>query len=108
MKLLSRLRRRRPGTLRTADSADLDHLADFVRTRSGVEGYIEPRTAITETTLVLVADTGEWTRRRVAGPRGAASFAKKHNIPVYEANVVGYPKRMRQWTEQRKASEGSA
>ncbi len=102
MKLLSRFRNRRRGKLRTASSADLAHLAEFVRTRSGVEGYVEPRTAVTETTLVLVAGTGEWTRRRVAGPSGAASFAKKHSIPLYEANVVGYPKRMRQWSQQRK------
>jgi hypothetical protein len=103
-----RLRRSkgRPGTLRTANSADADHLTGFVRSRAGVEAYVEPRTAITETTLVLVADTGEWTRRRVAGPSGAAAFAKKHHIPLYDVGVVGYPRRMREWNEQRKAAEG--
>ncbi len=95
--------RHRPGTLRAASSADLDHLTDFVRTRPGVEAYIEPRTAVTETTVVLVASSGEWTRRRVDGPDGARSFAKKHAIPLYDAGVVGYPDRMREWTARRKA-----
>jgi hypothetical protein len=91
--------------LRTADSADVDHLADFVRTRDGVEAYLEPRTVVTETTLVLVASTGEWTRRRIDGMSGAKSFAKKHRVPLYEVERVGYPQRMRQWTQRRKAGE---
>ncbi|MBV9594364.1 MAG: oxidoreductase [Actinobacteria bacterium] len=95
-------RRSRPGTVRTANSADTDHLTAFATTRSGVEGYVEPRTAVTETTLVLVAATGEWTRRRVGGEHGAATFARKHGIPLYEVAKVGYPQRMRDWTEQRK------
>jgi hypothetical protein len=102
---LSLRRKDRPGTLRTADSADLDHLSQFVRTRGGVEAYLEPRTAVTDTTVVLVASTGEWTRRRVGGPDGAAAFAKKHAIPLYDVGIVGYPRRMRQWTERRKAGE---
>jgi hypothetical protein len=90
-------RKGRPGTLRNASSADVDHLTDFVRSRPGVEAYLEPRTAVTETTVVLVAATGEWTRRRVDGASGAASFAKRHAIPLYDAQTVGYPKRMRDW-----------
>lgn len=106
MALWSRWRRRdrhRPGTLRTASSADLDHLAEFVATRAGVEAYLEPRTAVTETTMVLVAGSGEWTRRRVPGPDEARSFARKHALPLYDAALVGYPERMRAWTAQRKA-----
>ncbi|HEY2166352.1 MAG TPA: hypothetical protein VGH01_04235 [Jatrophihabitantaceae bacterium] len=102
MGLLRRMGKGRPGTLRTASSADTAHLAGFVASRSGVEGYLEPRTAVTETTLLLVADTGEWTRRRVDGPDAATAFARKHAIPLYEVATVGYPKRMREWNEQRK------
>lgn len=97
-------RKERPGTLRTASSADLDHLTQFVKSRAGVEGYIEPRTAVTETTLLLVAATGEWTRRRVNGPEAARSFTRKHAIPLYDVGVVGYPQRMREWTARRKAA----
>jgi hypothetical protein len=98
-------RKRRPGTIRGADSADLDHLSEFIRSRQGVEAYLEPRTAVTETTLLLVAADGEWTRRRVDGPEGAASFARKQSIPLYEAARVGYPKRMRDWSARRKAEQ---
>jgi hypothetical protein len=102
---LPRRKKNRPGTLRTANSADVDHLTDFLRTRSGVEAYLEPRTTVTDTTVVLVAGTGEWTRRRVGGADGASAFAKKHAIPLYDVVVVGYPQRMRQWTERRKAGD---
>jgi hypothetical protein len=97
-------RKNRPGTLRTADNADIAHLSDFARNRGGVEAYLEPRTAVTETTVVLVAGTGEWTRRRVAGAEAARAFAHRLAIPIYDVAVVGYPQRMRDWTAQRKAA----
>lgn len=89
------------GRLREADKADLGHLEDFARTRRGVEGFVEPRTAVTETTLVLVAVDGEWTRRRVPGPKYAHEFANRLGVPSYDAAVVGYPERMRQWNAKR-------
>ena len=49
----------RRGTLdRGPERADLSHLEHFVASRRGVEGYVEPRTAVTETTIVLVAADG--------------------------------------------------
>jgi hypothetical protein len=101
---LFRRGKNRPGTLRTATSADLAHLDEFIRTRPGVEAYLEPRTAVTDTTVMLIAGTGEWTRRRVDGPTGAASFAKKHGIPLYEVAKLGYPQRKRDWDARRKAT----
>jgi hypothetical protein len=94
----------RPGTLRAANGADMEHLKQFITTRDGVEAYLEPRTAVTETTVVLVASNGEWTRRRVDSPDAAAAFARKQAIPLYEAAKVGYPQRMRDWTASRKAA----
>ena len=41
-------------------------------------------------------------------PTAAASFAKKHAIPLYDAAMVGYPQRMREWTAQRKAAGEAA
>lgn len=104
MRWLPGRKKSRAGTLRTASSEDVAHLTRFVKSRAGVEAYIEPRTAVTETTVVLVAGTGEWTRRRVDGAEAARSFTKKHAIPLYDVAVVGYPKRMREWTARRKAS----
>jgi hypothetical protein len=96
-------RKAKPGTLRPSSSEDVRHLEQFVASRKGVEAYVEPRTAVTETTVVLIASDGEWTRRRIGGPQGAWDFARKRGIPVYDVAVVGYPARMREWTSQRKA-----
>jgi hypothetical protein len=98
---------RRPkgaGTLRKGNSADARHLEEFIRTRPGVEAFVEPRTAVTDTTILLVAGDGEWTRRRVDGPAGAADFARKQQIPLYDAVVVGYPQRMRDYNARKKSS----
>ena len=100
MSWLPRRRHGRSGTLRRADARDAAHLVEFVRSRPGVEAYLEPRTTVTDTTVVLVAASGEWTRRRVDGAHAAQSFAKKHAIPLYEVERVGYPRRMREWTER--------
>ncbi|MGI8760025.1 MAG: oxidoreductase [Jatrophihabitantaceae bacterium] len=94
----------RAGTTRSASSADVSHLTQFLQSHQGVEAYLEPRTAVTETTVVLVAATGEWTRRRIEGPDAANSFARRNAIPLYDVAAVGYPQRMRDWTARRKAS----
>jgi len=91
-----------PGSLdRAASKDDLAHLEAFARSRHGVEAYVEPSTAVTATTVVLVASTGEWTRRRIPSPAAARELGHRLAIPVYEAAVVGYPQRMRDWTAQR-------
>ncbi|HLL64605.1 MAG TPA: hypothetical protein VK453_02535 [Micromonosporaceae bacterium] len=87
---------------RPASREDAAHLEEFVRTRRGVEGFIEPRTTVTETTLLLIAEDGEWTRRRMAGPPAARQFGNRLSIPVYDVALVGYPKRMRDYNERRK------
>ncbi|MEO6714691.1 MAG: oxidoreductase [Mycobacteriales bacterium] len=88
--------------MRTASSADRDHLTSFAQSRRGVEAYVEPRTTVTEMTLVLVASDGEWTRRRIPGPQAAREFGNQIGIPVYDVAATGYPQRMREWTARRK------
>lgn len=95
MGLWARLRRRRPGTVRTADRGDEAHLREWAAAREGVEAFVEPRTAVTDTTVVLVAKDGEWTRRRIGSPAAARKFARSLKMPVYDAQVLGYPQRMR-------------
>ncbi len=95
-------RRSRPGTLRAAESADAQYLKEWVKTRSGIEGFVEPRTAVTDTTMLLVAKDGEWTRRRVPSVEWAHRFANELGIPSYDAAVVGYPDRMRAWNRRQK------
>ena len=60
--------------VRASDAADEQHLLDFVTTRRGVEGFVEPRTAVSDVTLLLVAHDGEWTRRRVPSVDWAHKF----------------------------------
>lgn len=103
MGLFDRRRRGRPGTVRQARDGDRDHLLGWARTRTGVEAFVEPRTAVTETTVVLVAADGEWTRRRIDGPDGARRLAKSLKIPVYDVQIVGYPQRMRDYDARRRA-----
>ncbi|MGW5672610.1 hypothetical protein [Micromonospora sp. NPDC003776] len=98
-------RRKRAGVVRrdrAADRADLDHLENFVRSRRGVEAYLEPRTTVTETTIMLIADDGEWTRRRIGSPDEARRWAHKLAVPIYDVRLMGYPQRMRDYNERRK------
>ena len=103
---MRRPRGKGPTTVRGSDSADARHLAEFARTRRGVEGFVEPRTAVTDVTIMLVAHDGEWTRRRVPSVEWAHSFANKFGIPSYDAAVVGYPARMREYNRRKKESGG--
>ena len=89
-------------TVRAANAADEQHLHDFVRTRRGVEGFVEPRTALSDVTLLLVAHDGEWTRRRVPSVQWAHNFANRHQVPSYDAAVVGIPQRMRDYNRRMK------
>jgi hypothetical protein len=88
--------------VRPADRDDLDYLAEFVRSRRGVEAFIEPRTTVTETTLLLVAHDGEWTRRRIGSPDQARRFAHQLSMPIYDVKLMGYPQRMRDWNARQK------
>ncbi|GAA5184131.1 hypothetical protein GCM10023322_24920 [Rugosimonospora acidiphila] len=92
---------------RSAYRADLEYLEEFVRSRRGVEAYLEPRTTVTEDTVILIAHDGEWTRRRVFDPESARQFAARLSIPVYDVRLVGYPQRMREYNQRRKKAEGS-
>jgi hypothetical protein len=94
----------KPGTVRQAVSDDIAHLRAFAAARQGVEGYVEPQTLTTATTLVLVAHDGEWTRRRIGTQKDAFDLGRDLAIPVYEVAAVGYPSRMREWTAARKAA----
>jgi hypothetical protein len=52
---------------------------------------------VSTTTVVFVASTGEWTRRRMRDARAAHELANRLGVPSYDAAVVGYPQRMRDW-----------
>lgn len=83
-------------------AADLKYLRDWAAQRSGVEAFVEPKTSVTELTVVLVAGDGEWTRRRAGGESGARRLGSQLHIPVYDVQKVGYPQQMRDYDERRR------
>lgn len=87
-------------SVRASDRVDEQHLHEFVTNRRGVEGFVEPRTAVSEVTLLLVAHDGEWTRRRVPSVNWAHDFCNKHQVPSYDAGLVGIPQRMRDYNSR--------
>lgn len=96
-----RRRKSAEGSLdRAADSSDTRDLKEFAQSRHGVEAFVEPPTTMTSTTVILVAHDGEWRRRRVANASAAHDLAKSLGIPAYDAQVVGYPQRMRDWNRK--------
>jgi len=103
-----KLRAPAKGTQRKKSASDAradtrDHFARFIETRIGVEAFVEPPTHVTSPTLVLIANTGEWTRRRVPSQEEGWKLARELDIPVYDVNQVGYPNRMREWNSKKRA-----
>jgi hypothetical protein len=89
-----------------AKRATVAHFTQFVGTRVGVEGYLEPATTGSPMTLLLVATTGEWTRRRVPDERAGRALAGDLGIPVYDVVRTGYPQRMREWNSRQRRGDG--
>ncbi|QTE28397.1 oxidoreductase [Pengzhenrongella sicca] len=89
-------------TTREAQEATVAHFREFVATHKGVEAFAEPVTSSTPMTLMLIATSGEWTRRRVPTPQAAFDLAQSLGIPVYDVNRVGYPQRMRDWNSKQR------
>ena len=82
--------------------ADLAHLEWFARNKRGVEAFIEPQTTVTQTTVILIAHDGEWTRRRVGSPQVAWRWGRGINVPVYDVALTGYPQRMRDYNARQR------
>ena len=83
-------------------AADLQYLHQWVADHTGVEAFVEPKTTVTDVTVVLVAADGEWTRRRAGGDAGARRLSERLQIPVYDVQKVGYPQRMRDYDARRR------
>ena len=99
MGLFDRFRRGRRDlpSVSGATTETLDELRAFLTSREGVEGYLEPATAVYAMTLLLVAGDGEYLRRAIKDERQARKLCTDHGVPVYEARKVGYPKRMKDY-----------
>ena len=95
-------RRRKGGATANDPAADLRYLQQWVAEHHGVEAFVEPKTTVTDLTVVLVAADGEWTRRRAGGAAGARRLSDRLKIPVYDVQKVGYPQRMRDYDARRR------
>ena len=82
----------------------LRELEDFAATHKGVEGFIEPQTATSPPTLLLVDRAGEHIRGPLREAADAVVFCERRAIPVYDAQVIGYPKRMRDYEKRRRST----
>ena len=82
----------------------LVELERFATSHPGIEGFIEPKTPTSPTTLLLVDRFGEHMRAPVREPEDAVSFCERLAIPVYDAKVIGYPKRMREYDKRARRS----
>ena len=78
----------------------LTELEEFAAARKGLEGFIEPKTPTSPTSLLLVDRYGEHMRASVREPDDAVAFCERLAIPVYDAKIIGYPQRMRDFDKR--------
>lgn len=93
-------RRRAVATARAdheVDDGTREYLTGFISGRRGVEAWIEPATQFNKPSLLLIAHDGEWVRRAVPSSDWAFDFCAKQSLPAYQAGVVPYPQRKRDW-----------
>jgi hypothetical protein len=78
-------------------SRTIADLEEFMASRRGVEAFVEPPTSVYAMTMVVVAADGEYLRRPIKDGKQARTLTRKHGVPLYDARIVGYPKRMRDY-----------
>jgi hypothetical protein len=90
---------RKPKRERAAPTPREDRrsMREFVRTRTGVEAYVEPRTLDQPFSAVLVAHDGEWLRFHLPNEAFLRKLAAKHRLPIYDVALMGYPRRMKEY-----------
>lgn len=78
-----------------APEEDRRLILGFLDTRKGVEAFIEPKTAVSPLSVVLVAGDGEWIRVTLADDAFIRDLARGRRLRAYDASRTGYPERMR-------------
>jgi hypothetical protein len=81
---------------------DRDGIVAFLDSRSGVEAYMEPKTAMSALSVVLVAGDGEWKRFELADDSFIRDLSRTRGLPVMDAMRTGYPERMRKYRRAQK------
>jgi hypothetical protein len=100
MGLFDRFRRSRRTSPVPAPSAQLTRdLIAFMRERDGVEAFIEPPTAVWPMSLCLVDGDGDSVRRPIQNEDQARRLCNDNRVPLYDARIVGYPQRMKDYQQ---------
>lgn len=73
----------------------LAELAAWMEGRRGLEGFLEPQTATNPATLLIVDREGDYRRAPIKDAEEGAAFCRQLGVPVYDAQVLGYPDRMK-------------
>lgn len=94
---LDRFRRQGKPSGPAPSARTINDLKEFMQSRQGVEAFVEPPTSVYAMTLCLVAADGEHVRRPVKDENQARSLCKDAGVPLYDARIVGYPRRMREY-----------
>lgn len=80
---------------------DREGILLFIKSRPGVEAYLEPKTVAHPLSVVLVAADGEWKRFELGEDSFIRQLSKEEGLPVFDAARVGYPQRMREYKKPR-------
>ena len=72
-----------------------DELLAFLDSHAGVEAYMEPKTAMSSLSVVLVDAEGEWRRFELREDAFIRTIAGERGITVFDAAKTGYPPRMK-------------
>lgn len=98
MGLFDRFRKKRHHSPVPAPSAQMTReLIAFMRERDGVEAFVEPPTAVWPMSLCLVDGDGDSLRRPIGDEDQAQRLCVDHSVPLYDARMVGYPQRMKEY-----------
>jgi hypothetical protein len=81
---------------------DRDGMLAFLDSRQGVEAFMEPKTSMSQLSVVLVAGDGEWRRFELADDSFVRDLTRTRGLPVMDAMRTGYPDRMRRYKRPQK------
>lgn len=83
-------------------------IVGFIESHRGVEAFMEPRTAMSPLSVVLVAEDGEWKRFELTTDAFVRELSRTRGLTVFDAARVGYPQRMREYERRRRSGEGGS
>ena len=78
----------------------------FIESRSKVEAWVEPRTAISPLSVLLVAEDGESVRFHLADDHYLRELTRERGLRIHDAIREGYPQRKRDYQRRKRQASG--